>query len=298
MKRIFIFLWAFVFTCTSQSYLNSSASWWQQLTWSGIGGQSSITRLHYFMQGDSTLEGHTYYKLFQDGYTLATHQELDSLGMPYAVTDSIPINQLRALIREQGKKFLERQSDGTETILYNFDVSLGSPVDSMVSTVLCPQQNPVVLQSQGLVCIGTVARKQWMLSQTQYPSANSIIEGVGPNTGLYTPICRNGCPECGYQLLLFTLNGDTLYQGDCDLSASLEEQVVSPTINIRYGLESLELNWEGEATIELTDLMGRVHHTLTSNASLSIPFDGLMQGHYILTFRRGPFQTHRFIWIP
>jgi hypothetical protein len=114
-----------------------------------------------------------------------------------------------------------------------------------------------------------------------YPLAYYIIEGVGPSSGFMAPVCRNGCPECGYTLQSFTLNGDTLYHGNCEILAGIEPM----NLDVKFGqaFNSVWFDIEDDSYLELYNLMGNriMSQELTKSTRNSISMLGFDQGIYL-----------------
>jgi hypothetical protein len=114
-----------------------------------------------------------------------------------------------------------------------------------------------------------------------------IIEGVGPSSGFFAPVCRIGCPKCVYSLQSFTLNGDTLYQGICEISAGIK-----PTNqDIKYGQDqnSMWFDLEDDSSIELYDLIGKrkFYQEVKKASRTSISMLGFENGVYLYRIVHG-----------
>lgn len=200
--------------CFSQNYLNETARWKQSFYYNGASNASSCISDRYF-KGDTIIEGKKYYLLFYNDECIFTTTTIDSLGNPIITRDTTNTSSFISFIREENKRIYTRAFLEEEQLRYNFDVPDNTSIDSMVKFNACLTSSAVKIQNHDTVCIGKIKRKRWTISMSLYPAAQSIIEGVGPNSGFLAPICRNGCPECSYSLLSFTLNGDTLFKGNC-----------------------------------------------------------------------------------
>jgi hypothetical protein len=114
-----------------------------------------------------------------------------------------------------------------------------------------------------------------------------IIEGVGPSSGFFAPVCRNGCPECGYSLQSFTLNGDTLYHGFCEISAGIKP--IEPIVKFGQDQNSIWFEIEDDSHIELYDLLGelKISQELKKASRTSIPMIGFDDGIYLYRIAGG-----------
>lgn len=163
-----------------------------------------------------------YYKIYRDGYCVSGNMVYDENGNGEMVYDTTYFDQFTILLREENKAFYKRELGGFDNLMYNFNLESIGNTEEFNPYPSCGISSPSYVL-QDTVCIGSIARKRWSISFSQYPLANYIIEGVGANSGFQSPVCRNGCPECGYSLLNFTLNGDTLYQGACSMPLQVDE---------------------------------------------------------------------------
>ncbi len=216
----FILIVVFTQKLNAQTYINETAKWTQSFSYSGFGNSTYCIYTKYF-NGDSTYNNKVYYKLYSQDFCILTKTLFDSLGNPYLEKDTTESLIFQGLVREENKRIYLMHSDSTEYLYYNYNFSNQTPVDSLVKNLGCGINPTITLLNHDTVCIGNEGRKRWRISSSMYPLAFYLIEGVGPSSGFLAPICRNGCPECGYSLLSFTLNGDTLYKGQCSIPTSV-----------------------------------------------------------------------------
>jgi hypothetical protein len=281
MKRIILLAIIHLITkqIQSQNYLNETARWVQTYSWSGFTANTQCTTTYYF-SGDSVLNDTTYMKLFQESLCYYTHTEYDSLWQPYQLIDTSFTTSFHSLIREVEKKIYRRNASYNEYQLYNFALPDTSRIDSVVNGSTC-SLNSVYILDHDTVCIGSIGRKRWRVSQSSYPLAMYIIEGVGPSSGFLAPVCRNGCPECGYSLQSFTLNGDTLYHGICEISAGIKP--IDQRVKFGQNQNSLWFDMDDDSCIELYDLLGKrkISQVVKKASRTSISMMGLDNGIYL-----------------
>jgi len=224
LAHLFLAVFALLsISVNAQDYLNHTARWHQRYAWYGFQANTECFNT-YYINGDSIINDTAYYKIYNDGYCVLSHMEYDEFGVGTMVSDTnFYDNMFHLLIREQNRRVYTRQGTTTDYLLYNFELGATGITDEFTPYPSCGISDPsyTLLDT---VCIGEIARKRWSVSFSQYPMANFIIEGVGASSGFLAPVCRNGCPECSYSLLNFTLNGDTLYQGNCSMPTLLTEQ--------------------------------------------------------------------------
>lgn len=235
-----LFHFVFINFCFSQNYLNETARWKQSFYYNGM-TNSTYCISDRFFNGDTLIEGKNYFLLFQNEECIFTKYTFDSLGNPIITKDTTNNTIFITFIREENKRIYTRTLSDAEVVRYNFDVPDNSPIDSVVKINGCVSTGSVSILNHDTVCIGNIKRKQWTVSMSQYPLAQKIIEGVGPSSGFLAPVCRNGCPECGYSLLSFTLNGDTLYKGICISTGYNTNKLAELTLYPNPFTESLTL---------------------------------------------------------
>ena len=281
MKRIILLVFIHLITkqIQSQNYLNETARWVQTYSWSGFTANTQCQYVYYF-SGDSVLNDTTYMKLFQESLCYYTHTEYDSLWQPYQLIDTSFTTSFHSLIREAGKKIYRRNASFNEYQLYNFSLPDSSNINSVVNGSVC-SSDPVYILDHDTVCIGSIGRKRWRVSQSSYPLAMYIIEGVGPSSGFLAPVCRNGCPECGYSLQSFTLNGDTLYHGICEILAGIKP--IDQHVKFGQNQNSLWFDMDDDSCIELYDLLGKrkISQVVKKASRTSISMMGLDNGIYL-----------------
>jgi len=222
MKKLFsLLLLVFAVNTYGQTYLNESARWTQTFYYSGF-TNSTNCNITLFFDGDSVVNGKSYWKLYDSSTCYLITTQYDSLGEQIQTIDTSESYLLRAMLREENRKVYRLNTDGTEYWFYNFYQPDYALIDSVAQYNSCTGGS-VNMLIEDTVCIGNIGRKRWRVSMSQYPLAQYFIEGVGPSSGFLAPVCRNGCPECGYTLNSFVLNGDTLYQGTCSIVADVKE---------------------------------------------------------------------------
>jgi hypothetical protein len=218
--------------------------------------------------------------LFKETLCYFTQTQYDSLFQPYQLIDTSFTISFHSLIREADKKIYRRDASFNEYQQYNFGLPDMSPIDSVVSNSVC-SLNSVYILDHDTVCIGNIGRKRWRVSQSTFPLAYYIIEGVGPSSGFFAPVCRNGCPECGYTLQSFTLNGDTLYHGFCEITAGIKP--IDQHVKFGQDQNSIWFEIEDDSHIELYDLLGerKISQELKKASRTSIPMVGFNNGIYL-----------------
>jgi len=277
-KLLILFLCLSFVSIHAQTYLNETARWNQTYSWSGFDAHNSCTSV-YYIAGDSVINDTSYYKVNLQSLCYYTHTVYDSLGNSSQVTDTNATDGFSILIRETNKQFIQRNGE-SENLLYNFELNDFSAIESATPYPSCGIGS-VSLMTHDTVCIGSIGRKRWMISMSNYPLANYFIEGVGPSSGFRAPICRNGCPECGYGLTSFVLNGDTLYHGNCSITG-IEETSELSDFTFQYGMNNLCFQAKNLQWVELYSAAGLRTHIIQAIAGkVEINTNQLVSGVYI-----------------
>ena len=280
--KLLLLLSVLTLTVTSQSYTDSSAHWFQTYSWYGSNATNSCLT-HYYFKGDTSIQSKHYLKMFRAvtcNYTMYTY---DSIGNPITVVTTNIDTSFDRFFRESNKAFYSLVNDSTELRDYNFNVHDFLSFDSITAYSTCSPSNVSILMHD-TVCLGEQQRKRWQVSMSQYPSATQYIEGVGPNSGFASPICRNGCPECGYGLQYFILGADTLYHGDCMSTASIpkntDDKIYFAQENNLLTLAHPKLEW-----IEIFDLNGQrlITFNCYQQGMIRINTESFAEGIYLLT---------------
>lgn len=269
---------------SAQNYLNETARWKQSFRYSNSTNSTNCISERYFI-GDTVVNGLKYYPLYYTDYCILTKTTFDSLGNPVISRDTTELTSFLAYIREENKKIYYSDFIGNEFLKYNFDVNDNTSIDSVVTNSICNPSNNVKILQHDTVCIGNIKRKSWEVSTSPFPLATRIIEGVGPSSGFLAPVCRNGCPECNYTLLSFTLNGDTLYKGNCHKNTYVPSEssanvsfFPNPVNNYLHLKSSQIMN-----KYLLLDIRGQlIKEERIADKEFEVNCENLVQGLYIL----------------
>jgi hypothetical protein len=265
----------------SQSFINPTARWIQSYTWYGATANTNCN-YEYYINGDSTFNGTMYYKMYRMVNCTLTQFTYDSLGNQVTIVTNNLDTTFDRLLREVNHDFYVLGFDSIERRMYNFNVHDFLSFDSIIPYTTCYPSNASIL-IHDTVCIGSEQRKRWQVSMTMYPAAYSYIEGVGPSSGFDAPICRSGCPECGYGLQYFILNNDTLYHGNCMSTAGLQntsqrEPIFSQQANI------LNITHAQLQQVAIYAMNGKLvtQFSAIHQSALPVNTDALASGLYLL----------------
>ncbi len=283
MKKLYIICWLFIsfIESNAQDYLNETARWTQTYSHYSFDNFYNCNVVMYF-DGDTTVNSLSYLKLYSINDCVYNQLMYDSLGEQYWDIDSTINTNFRGYIREQDQKVYMMDVNLIESFQYDFGQPDFTSVDSVAGYSGCWAGQAPLIMTHNTVCIGTIGRKRWSVSYTQYLKANYFIEGVGPSSGFLAPICGNGCPECGYSLSSFVLNGDTLYQGNCSIPAGITEPVQSEPL-IMQTSDALEIQYKDISRLDVFSANGSFVKSVQpmEKDRLVIDFNGLANGIYI-----------------
>ncbi len=275
MKKILLVLITFLLFdhLHAQISLNTTAHWNQSQFYNSF---NLITESVKDIEGvsDTFISNKKYLKLKE---TVASNHStrVDSMGIISWVKTQLPIQIKYSFIRLENNKFYYIDPNNNDQLLYDFNLVKGDDYSKGVFDFACSTVSGLTFEKTDIVCLGNTSLKSWQLSSRNYPSANYLIEGIGPNTGLFTPFCKNGCPECSYQLNYFTLNNDTLYKGNCDKSASIPETQKSTDYETYYDNNFFQLDFKTTGKFKIYSILGQyVLSETISNAGL-INFENL-----------------------
>ncbi len=302
IKAVLLFVVIFVAMFSdvyAQNFLNQTARWKQRFSYYGMTNSTTCISERHF-NGDTTIAGKQYFLLFYSDHCIRTIRTFDSLGNPIVTYDTTDATSFLGFMREENKKIYIRDVLDNEYLQYNFNISENTYVDSIVHNSSCGPLNSVRVLSSDTVCVGNSIRKRWRVSMSTYPLAFYIIEGIGPSSGFLSPVCRNGCPECGYQLLSFSLNGDTLYNANClklgvenDERKDSQSEIFPNPFSNKLSIKSSEVI----ESIEIKSILGQtIFSTAINSMTTEMETNELPEGIYLLKLKiNGKFIVRRIV---
>lgn len=254
LNCIFLFLLMIQFA-SAQGLIDITSNWKESFSYSGFNNSTYCVYDRYF-EKDTMIDNQSYFVLRENSTCYLSKTLLDSMGQVYYELDTNYANRRVCYIRESQKNIYRRDFSGNEYRILNFNIQDGDPIDSAQLLHSCQPNSAVKLTTTSPVCLGNKTRKRWSVSSSPYPLAFYFIEGVGPSTGFLSPTCRNGCPECSYSLIQYTMQGDTLYKGACVI-VGMEKQFSKPKVSTIEKNLWIEHNAE-ILSVRLIDLNGRI----------------------------------------
>ena len=257
------------------------------------GVEVDITHRTYFLSGDTTISGNTYFKMYA--------YDIDS---SYCVADpniywlDTVTNFVRLIREDNNKIFTFNESTQIESILYDYDsINIGDVLNS--SCTIASIETLYLLE-------------QPYLKYNCDCGDDFLIQGIGTSQTFFSP------PNCGtvfggdwtnlcYQKNGFNIQidseamcttfGDTsLYVSINDLSSEIEIKIFpNPTIDL-VQIE-FDQNWNGKAIITSIDGKEIFSQQYNHIEKTSIDFSNFKNGIYILSLKSfgGKISFHRIV---
>jgi hypothetical protein len=262
-------------------YLSNDPNWRQELWFGGFMPCLETHNKVYYIAGDSIVNDIAYKKLHSRG-------EVEYRWMaeppPAFCEGSYIFDHFYHLIRQEDFKLLIYEN-GTEYLLYNFDLAVGDTLPYSWNV-----WDDVWVTAVESIPVGNEYRKVFSLSDNlgQTPL---LIEGVGLTTGLIEPY-PNMYPS---SLLCFTLGDTTWYPGYgevCDLSVRQvdlpkQKNIVCYPNPVKDKLYVENPGQSAFSRITFYDLSGRAHQLPLPRAGenpTAIDLSDFPAGFYIIEF--------------
>jgi hypothetical protein len=181
---------------------------------------------NYYITGDTVLNAFTYKKIARKGQVsyIAFQPGACNSYTPYGYINS----GLNFFIRSAGKKvYLRTASMTTDTLLYDFALSVGSVVPlSYVNTY-------TNITVSSIDSINTNCGYIRRFHLTGNPWSQFLLEGIGHQKGLFEPL--NTPLDCGYSIICYGKNNAACYPSagpTCDLPVSIDDIENNPAISV------------------------------------------------------------------
>jgi hypothetical protein len=184
-NRFFVYFLFILFNLISQTIFSQNYipfpknnGYWNEREFYSSSGSGIIETIHtIYFDGDSTLNGFDYSKLYSSGVV----NEYNSFG---SLGSSTSFNHiLYALIREDSSKHIFSYSDGSDYLIYDFNLSLNDTLDPHAYRYILAEGTYV--SSIDSVLIGITIHKRYHLSVPNLAvDYISLTEGVGSSFGL------------------------------------------------------------------------------------------------------------------
>ncbi len=266
----------------SQTFLNNTAVWCQS-KYVNTPNLISEIKSRYVIIRDTTLFNKKYF-ILKEYYRFNRYNRIDSIGGDKWDTIIGQETYQYSFLREDSKRYYRLNSANIDMLVYDFNVKSGDRFENAVYAYGCDNEIGLFLDHQDSVCLGTKKLKSWKISERKFPSADYLIEGVGPNTGIFTPFCQNSCSNCTYDLHYFTINGDTLYKGNCNQTASILEPKKTPDFEYYYVNNAFQIDFKSNGTVKLYTLLGQqiLSESITNGGKINFENHSLKTGIYLV----------------
>lgn len=268
-----------------QPYLNETSQWKQYFRYSEYPpGFAFIEDIWIKLDGDTTIEGTTYFKVLKTGFD--TTDQINTGG-----TDTYgTIFEYLDPIREGDKSiFAFNRKTQKEYLLYDFSAAVG---DTLMSGK-CKRDSVLSIDT---VYLGDVPRRQFHLP-TPYPvEISTLVEGIGSTFGFYIHAC-NIIPNPVVYLQCFCQDGSCIkFKGNYDCSSLLvaNEEINENAFSILPNpfIDEIEIHFpdafQHAVSIVIVNLLGAVvfeEQRSSPNAIERIALPDLPAAMYVVSIR-------------
>lgn len=287
MKYCFTFLFLLTVCLTkaqSGNYIDSTSTWYEFFGASdGINHYKDNNR--YFIDGDTTISGTIYHKLYWD--------KLDSVFD--AFTDTFLLvnfyqHVYQGGLREDSLKrfYLYYPGPSSESLLFDFNLSVGSSLPNMISNYGCVNP-PYIVQSIDTLYLGSTMVKHFNMPPSLFNK--SLYEGIGASGGFIWQGSLCTMFESGACLMAYKKGNDSLFINNCGQTVTAVTEIQCEEELKVYPNPSRD-----EITVRLTpgkftnykviDDLGneKMKGEIKMKGSLIISLRELFSGHYVINF--------------
>ena len=270
---------------TGQPYLNETSQWKQYFQYYEYPpGYEIIEDIWIKLDGDTTIEGTTYFKVLKTGFD--TTDQINTGG-----TDTYgTIFEYLDPIREGDKSiFAFNRKTQKEYLLYDFSAAVG---DTLMSGK-CKRDSVLSIDT---VYLGDVPRRQFHLP-TPYPvEISTLVEGIGSTFGFYIHAC-NIIPNPVVYLQCFCQDGSCIkFKGNYDCSSLLvaNQEINENAFSILPNpfIDEIEIHFpdafQHAVSIVIVNLLGAVvfeEQRSSPNAIERIALPDLPAAMYVVSIR-------------
>jgi len=270
-----------------QNYFNESSIWHQKKSsWSPT--TEIEHNFQYYFNGDTLINNITYSKIFKIGTKITIN---DITTIP--VRDTIHFNEFINSIREENNKvFHFRHQDTVETLLYDFDLTIGDTVG-----------NNLIVDSIEYIDFANQQRKRFHLKSFTTWVQGYLIEGIGFERGLfeYPAISFEGSQS----LICYTQSNSVLLLGenqDCNFLVINSVDQLKKNLNFKiWPNPSFKVyDFEEIVNLKITSIDGQIckaYNKVRLNENvIELDIKELPSGIYFLSLqKRDAIKTIKFI---
>lgn len=268
-----------------QPYLNETSQWKQYFRHTAFPpGLVFVEDVVIQLDGDTIVGATTYHRVLKTGF--ATTYYIQSGDTTYHG----PIHEYMDPIREvdQYMYTYDRQA-GHEYLLYDFSAEVGDTLKSGY----CKRDTVIRIDT---IYLGDRPRKRFHLPAGAHGEICTLIEGIGPNFGLYWQPC-NEVPDPQIYLQCFSQDGNFIQLDstfDCSGLILADEVIKADALSIHPNsfTDEIEIDFPDafnqSASISIVNLMGVVvfeRELLSANSIERIALPDLPVGIYIVCIR-------------
>lgn len=287
MKYFFTFLFfisVFVSKGQSGNYIDSTSTWYEFF---GAADGINIYKdnIRYYIDGDTTISGVVYHQLYWD--------KQDSVFSAFT-SNFVTVNNFQHIyqggLREDATKkfYLYYPGQSSESLLFDFDLSLGSALPDMISNYGC-NQPPMTIQSIDTVYLGSTIIKNFHLPVSIVNK--TLYEGIGGSGGFIWQGSLCTMFEAGACLIAYKKGNDSLFINNCGQTLTAVSQVsteedIKIYPNPSQDEISVKLTPGKYSNYKVVDYLGneKISGKIAVNDFLSISLRDLFAGHYVINF--------------
>lgn len=268
-------------------YLEAGTEWSENIVFVELPCTNQYQTI-YYLNGDSTVAGQTYQKLYRRGEKLRHVYQASPGGATACAAPVVYFNEFNLLIRQEMQRLYVYHPDYGDTLLYDFDLEVGDTVSATINHF--PVQ---VVSSIDSIAFGNGYRKVFHLGNT------FLIEGMGSNNGLKQFLNSHNDLENPLSLYnrcyrnnhgTYTSDGESCYWTMDVSETALPHAVLNafpnPTENLVKITSSISL--QDIQSVEVTDLLGKIvpaTYLTSGESSIEINLKPFLSGLYLVRIK-------------
>ncbi len=286
MIHLLIF-WVLLIEVTAQNYTpfpTGNASWKNILS-NGYCTIEDFTIDDYFQQGDTTINGINYHKIYKSTFDYPCNMPPSGLSPHY-----VPPFYSFA-IREENKRIYIKGTGNSEGMMYNFDLQVGDTLTDKGYSVNVAGQKQYVVRTDSFF-FANATRKFFVIypaivspGSGLVPDTTYLIEGIGTSRGFipsfseyldfYQGLLCVTIDGQGYKLVNYNSNSPYYGGANCSATTALEKSTApskSITVFPNPMQNECEIQFENTNepyTLEIFDITGSL---VSKTENISSPF--------------------------
>ena len=278
MKKVLFVIGFSLAIFASQSQPIDTTSVWRinHQVWEP-GVNMHFTNFIDYIQGETTINGLQYFKIFRSGY----YYQIPDPTQTYYY-----FNDFHGYLREANNKWYTLLGN-QDTLLYDFTLQVG---DTVKSAFTYTDGELILINAIDSVMVGTVYKKRFHLNFQTGGGTEYIIEGIGATSGLFENMYFF---EWFSDLLCFAVNGQSVWglpTADCELNVGLNDAqsiVQNCSVYPNPAEDKITVTFPGKfrgASLSILDPIGRVvfHQVDIMTEQVTIPVTTFSSGIYLV----------------